>query len=352
MKRKKLSISRRTPHYVHRPLRRHIAPEEKMRLDEISVISEKLIGNIENVIVGKRSAIESSLVAFFCRGHLLIEDAPGLGKTMLARSIAGSVNADFKRIQGTPDLLPADIIGVSIYNSDTHKFEFRKGPVFSQDRPCGRDKPRTPKTQSALLEAMGESQVSVEGTTIQLPAPFFVAATQNPIEFEGTFPLPEAQMDRFMASISIGYPSQEDEGSIIEMQNRASDFFPETRDGHGHGDRDSEPDTYGTRGPIPTRLHGTHHGSDAHRPGRHAGFVSARKHFPVQRVAGQGRHAGARLVVPEDIKSLAGDILRHRLIIRPESRLRNIRPDTVISRILTSIPVPLEDLSRTGAGEQ
>ncbi len=192
-----------------------------MEFEEIQLYSAKLTANIEKVIIGKRNIIEKALIALFCKGHVLLDDVPGLGKTMLARAIAKSIDASFKRVQGTPDLLPADIIGFSIYNSDTKKFEFRKGPLFSEIILVDEINRTTPKTQSAMLEAMGENQISVEGITLALSKLFFVIATENPIEFEGTFPLPEAQLDRFFVSLTIGYPDNKEEEEIILMQNQS-----------------------------------------------------------------------------------------------------------------------------------
>jgi MoxR-like ATPase len=321
-----------------------------MTLEEVSILSEKLIANIEKVIVGKRHAIETALITLFCRGHLLIEDAPGLGKTMLIRALAGSIKAGFKRIQCTPDLMPADITGVSIYNSDAKDFEFRKGPLFSQFVLVDEINRATPKTQSALLEAMGESQVSVEGTTILLPVPFFVAATQNPIEFEGTFPLPEAQMDRFAVRISIGYPQPEEESEIIIMQN----------------DRHPIHSLAGIIQPdvilsIQNIIHNVFvdpslrnyiiHIVTATRSDTDCALGASPRGSIFLCKAAQARAAmkGRDFVIPEDIKSLVHEVLAHRIVIRPESRLRNITASAVLTRIMSSIPVPLDDLSKTGA---
>src|SRR5512137_1113954 len=175
---------------------------------EIRSFAEAVVNNVEKVIVGKRSAIEQVLIALLCGGHILIEDAPGTGKTMLARAVAISTGLEFKRLQCTPDLLPNDVTGVSIFNQKTREFEFRAGPVFSNILLADEINRATPRTQSALLEAMGENQVTVDGVTYHLPKPFLLLATQNPVEYEGTFPLPEAQMDRFLFRISLGYPDQ------------------------------------------------------------------------------------------------------------------------------------------------
>src|SRR5205814_6434669 len=180
--------------------------------------AERVVRNVERVIVGKRVEVERALIALICQGHLLIEDVPGVGKTVLAKSLATSLGCTFKRIQFTPDLLPSDVTGVSIFNQQTNKFEFRQGPVMSQVVLADEINRATPKTQSALLESMDEHQVTVDGTTYQLPEPFLVMATQNPIEYEGTFPLPEAQLDRFFMRIQLGYPTSREEIAILDAQ--------------------------------------------------------------------------------------------------------------------------------------
>src|SRR5881275_184284 len=181
-------------------------------------ILEAVLRNVEQVIVGKRQEVEQALIALTCQGHLLIEDVPGVGKTVLAKSLARSIGCTFKRIQFTPDLLPSDVTGVSVYNQKNGNFEYRPGPVMAQIVLADEINRATPKTQSSLLEAMEEAQVTVDGVTYRLPEPFMVMATQNPIEYEGTFPLPEAQLDRFMMNISIGYPKASDEMNILDSQ--------------------------------------------------------------------------------------------------------------------------------------
>ncbi len=314
-----------------------------MELSEIQVISEKLIANIEKVIVGKRPVIEKALVTVYCRGHILLEDVPGLGKTMLARSIAKSIDASFKRIQGTPDLLPMDIIGVSIYNPETKKFEYRKGPIFAQIVLVDEVNRATPKTQSAMLEAMGESQVSIEGLTIPLPEPFFVIATENPIEFEGTFPLPEAQMDRFFVSLKIGYPAGKEEEEIIMMQAKTHPIYsltPVVSTGdiiqiqnliyNIHVDNS-------LREYIVSIVNNTRNDPNLELGSSPRGSIALYK-------ASQAFAAlnGRDFVIPEDIKAMAVEILKHRIIMRSESKLKNLKAENIIEKILANIPVPLQ----------
>src|SRR5512139_880148 len=187
--------------------------EKRMTL--VQTFTEKIVNNIEKVIVGKRDAVELAVISLLCNGHLLIEDVPGVGKTVLARSLAKSLGCTFSRIQFTPDMLPSDVTGVSIYNQVNHQFEFRPGPIVAQVVLADEINRATPKTQAALLEVMDERQLTVDGITHKLPRPFIVLATQNPIEYEGTFPLPEAQLDRFLLRVRLGYPKRDEEMSIL-----------------------------------------------------------------------------------------------------------------------------------------
>src|SRR5580692_3898482 len=194
------------------------APAAEAKPIDVAGVAQKILANVEKVIIGKRAQISLCLVAYFCEGHILLEDVPGVAKTMLARALARSVGCIFKRLQCTPDLLPTDVTGVSIFNQKTAEFEFRPGPLFAQTVLADEINRTTPRTQSALLEAMAERRITVDGTTYTLKPPFLVMATQNPIDHEGTFPLPEAQLDRFLIRLSLGYPNMEEELKLLEMQ--------------------------------------------------------------------------------------------------------------------------------------
>jgi MoxR-like ATPase len=320
-----------------------------MDLDFIQQTSQKIIKNVEKVIVGKRPVIEKLLVSLMCKGHVLLEDVPGLGKTMLARSIAKTVNATFKRIQGTPDLLPADIIGVSIYNPDTKRFEFRKGPLFAQILLVDEINRATPKTQSALLEAMGEGQVSIEGMSVSLTQPFFVIATQNPIEFEGTFPLPEAQMDRFFMSLGLGYPDLDEEAEVILRQNKvhpinALEAVVEVTDILKL--QNEVPNVYmdaSLRQYLLQIVDATRHDPNILLGASPRGSIALYKAAQAYALVN-----GRDYVIPEDIKTLAVDVLKHRLVLRSETRLKNIDARAIIERILNNIPVPMEQPKNQG----
>jgi len=304
-------------------------------MTSLADFSSKLIGNIEHVIVGKRAQVELLLVAMLCQGHVLIEDVPGTGKTMLARAMAGSLGLSFKRVQCTPDLLPNDITGVSIFNQQTSTFDFRAGPVFVNLLLADEINRATPRTQAALLEAMQERQVTVDGDTHPLAAPFLVLATQNPIEFEGTFPLPEAQLDRFLMRLSLGYPAPEAELEIIRHQRRAHpiDAIQPVAGGDEllalagqvsdvHVDETVE--RYILALIAATRAH----------PDLALG-ASTRGTLALYKTA-QALAAlrGRDFVTPDDVKALVPLTLAHRLIVKPESQLRGRSGAMVLAEIV------------------
>jgi MoxR-like ATPase len=300
-----------------------------------------LVAAVEQVLVGKHAEAELAIVGLAAGGHLLIEDVPGVGKTMLAKSLARATGCTFKRIQFTPDLLPSDVTGVSIYNQRTAEFEFRAGPIVAHVVLADEINRATPKTQSALLEAMEEQQVTVEGVTRPLPSPFMVLATQNPIEYEGTFPLPEAQLDRFLLRIHLGYPEPAQEVSVLQRQmlrHPIEDLGPVTSASElqqlQHAVRgvhiDAQIQRYIVHLVGMTRDH----------PDVYLG-ASPRGSLALMR-ASQARAmlAGRDYVIPDDVKALATAALAHRLIMNPEARMRNATAPAVVSSILQEVPVP------------
>jgi len=308
---------------------------------------ERVITNIETVIVGKRTTIELAVAALLCQGHLLIEDVPGVGKTMLARSLARSLGCSFKRIQFTPDMLPSDVTGVSIYNQVKHEFEFRPGPVISQVVLADEINRATPKTQAALLEAMEERQVTVDGITHKLPQPFMVQATQNPIEYEGTFPLPEAQVDRFLMRIRLGYPSADDEIKVLENQQFVHPFQKLDQvvsvDELNHVQEDVK-NIFVSEGVKQYIIDLTH--QTRKHPEVYLG-ASPRGSLALFRTS-QARAAmvGRDYVLPDDVKFLSIPTLAHRVILGPGARLRDISAQQIIEEILQGVPVPGGDPTR------
>ncbi|MBE0682733.1 MAG: MoxR family ATPase [Anaerolineales bacterium] len=312
----------------------------------IKEFGESVVGNLEKVIVGKRQSIELIVIGLLCQGHVLIEDVPGVGKTMLARSLARSLDCVFNRIQFTPDMLPSDVTGVSIYNQQKNKFEFRPGPIIGQIILADEINRATPKTQAALLEAMEERQVTVDGTTHSLPKPFMVLATQNPIEYEGTFPLPEAQLDRFLLRLRLGYPSIADEIRVIDDQQLRHPLeslksvvkLKEIQQAIDDVKRIYiSPLVKKYIVDLTTR---TRQSADVYLGASPRGSLSLAR-------AGQARAAllGRDHVLPDDIKALAVAVLAHRIIVSPAARLRDLSSDRIMQEIVHAAPVPGGDFS-------
>jgi MoxR-like ATPase len=300
-----------------------------------------VLANIEQVIQGKPDVIELVLLCLVSGGHLLIEDVPGVGKTSLAKALAASIEGTFGRLQFTPDLLPTDVVGLTVWNRNTSEFEFRPGPVFGNIVLADEINRASPKTQSALLEAMAEAQVTVDGTTYQLASPFMVIATQNPIEHEGTYPLPESQLDRFLMRVSVGYPSSESELQILDT----------------HGDHDALDDigaviTAADVRALSDAAKAVHVApalksylvelANASRRHPHLSLgMSPRATLALQRVArARAAASGRTYVVPDDLKALAEPVLAHRLLVTPEAQLQGISAGDALTEVLRTVPIP------------
>jgi MoxR-like ATPase len=307
----------------------------------VKAIADRICDNVEKVIIGKRQEIQTTLLALLCEGHLLIEDVPGVGKTMLARAISRSIGCNFRRIQFTPDMLPSDVTGVSVFNQKTIEFEFRPGPIMAQIVLTDEINRATPKTQSALLEAMEERQVTVDGTTYPMARPFLVLATQNPIEYEGTFPLPEAQLDRFMLRITLGYPLPADEMKMLDSQRQAHPISAldqvitvEELTTAQHAVTEIYVDTL-IKEYIVALVNATRKHPDiylgASPRGSLALYKTGRAHAAVQ---------GRDYVIPDDIKAMAEPTLAHRMIVSPSARIKNVESRAVLKEVLDSVPVP------------
>ncbi|WP_455382396.1 AAA family ATPase [Salinispira pacifica] len=310
---------------------------------EVSEWAQKIVAAVDRVFLGKREVIEQLLVALLCRGHVLIEDVPGLGKTIAARALAASIGGRFNRVQCTPDLLPADILGVSVFNPKDSEFHFRKGPVHANILLVDEINRATPRTQSALLQAMAEGEVSVEGRSMPLPDPFIVMATENPVEFEGTFPLPEAQKDRFFLSVSVGYPDREIEKQIVENQRRmthpVTDLTAVTDPESVHRMQEAVLSVFveeavfdyiidlvqATRGASGVRIGVSPRGSLALYKGSQA-LAAIR---------------GRDFVTPEDVKELVHGVFEKRIILNADAQIRGLSVSGIIDRILDSVTVPL-----------
>jgi MoxR-like ATPase len=312
----------------------------------VQSVAERLCRNVERVLVGKRSTIQLAVIALLCEGHLLLEDVPGIGKTTLARGLAQSIGGTFRRLQCTPDLLPSDVTGVSVFDQRTADFIFRPGPIFANVLLADEINRATPRTQSAVLEAMQEAQVSADGVTRPLPRPFVVLATQNPVELEGTFPLPEAQLDRFLIRLSIGYPSEEDEEALVTRGAGASaqvlDAVVSPADvlaAAAAGTRVRVQDD--VRHYLVQVARSTRADPDV-RLGASPRATLALHRASQAWAAMQGRD----FVVPDDVKYLAVPVLAHRLIASLEARLRGRDPPAIVQSILDSLPVPVEPARR------
>jgi MoxR-like ATPase len=314
-------------------------------MTDVQNLAEKIVANIEKVIVGKRGPVELAVVSLLCQGHLLIEDVPGVGKTVLARSLARSLGCSFSRIQFTPDMLPSDVTGVSIFNQVTREFEFRPGPIVAQIVLSDEINRATPKTQAALLEAMEERQVTVDGVTHPLPRPFLVLATQNPIEYEGTFPLPEAQLDRFLMRMRLGYPDKAEEIDILDRQQFSHPLnaleqvisveeLQAAQEAVKKVYVSPAVKEYMVSLTRETRTH-----ADVYLGASPRGSLALYR-------TGQARAAiqGRDFVLPDDVKTLAVPTLGHRVILGPAARLRDINTSQILQEIMAHLPVPGGDV--------
>ncbi|MEG0439110.1 AAA family ATPase [Solibacillus cecembensis] len=304
---------------------------------------EKIINNIEKVMIGKREIAELSIVSLLAGGHVLLEDVPGVGKTMMVRALSKSLGTTFKRIQFTPDLLPSDVIGVSVYNPKTLQFEFRPGPIVGNIVLADEINRTSPKTQAALLESMEEASVTVDGETIQLPKPFFVMATQNPIEYEGTYPLPEAQLDRFLLKIKMGYPSKEEEIEVLRRAEKASsidqieavisleqliELQQQVKQVHVEDN---------IKEYIVSLAQTTRHNEQVYLG------VSPRASIALMKAAqAYAFMKGRAFVIPDDVQYLTKFVFGHRLILRPEARYEGATEEKVIESVLRYVPVPVK----------
>ena len=309
-------------------------------MKNVQELAERVIANVERVIVGKHAEVRMALVALLCEGHILIEDVPGVGKTMLAKAMSKSIGCSFRRIQFTPDLLPSDVTGLSIFNQKTQEFEFRPGPIMAQVVLADEINRATPKTQSALLECMEERQATIDGVTYPMPSPFLVMATQNPIEYEGTFALPEAQLDRFMLRLRIGYPKAMEEIVILDEQKRLHPIeelgqvlsLEELRQMQSAVKEiyvDQSVAEYIVRLVTATRDH-----ADVYLGASPRGSINLYR-------SSQARASldGRDYVIPDDVKQLGVAVLAHRLIVKSQASLREVDPDSIVREVLADVPI-------------
>ena len=310
---------------------------------QVKELATSIRENVQRVIVGKDEAINIALVALFCRGHILVEDVPGIGKTTLSKALAQSLGCTFRRIQFTPDLMPGDVLGVNFFNQKESEFEFRAGPIFSQVVLADEINRATPRTQSALLESMQERQATIDGETLFLPEPFLVIATQNPVEMEGTFPLPEAQLDRFMVRVVLGYPSPEEESQIFVRFDRDA-VVPGLEAVTGADELATVQDVPATvRVDEPVRNYVV---AIVAATREHLGVslgASPRAGLSLYKAAQAWAAMDARdFVTPDDVKAMAPSVLPHRLILNSTSRLKGSTAEQIVENILSSVPVPIE----------
>ena len=314
-----------------------------IRTRQIQELADKVRENVQRVIVGKDESINLALVALLCKGHVLMDDVPGIGKTTLAKSLAQSLGCTFRRIQFTPDLMPTDVLGVNFFNQKTSEFEFRSGPIFSQVLLADEINRATPRTQSALLEAMQEAQATVDGMTMPLPRPFLVMATQNPVEMEGTFPLPEAQLDRFMVRIQLGYPTA-DEESDIYLRFETESVLPELSAVTSESEvstLQAVPPSVRVDGSVRRYIVSVIAATRDH-PSISLG-ASPRAGLALYKTSQAWASIDGRdFVTPDDVKKLAPSVLPHRMILSPAARLRGNTPAQVIEEIMAAVSVPIE----------
>ena len=321
----------------------HVVKEDtpSAAVQMIQTLTERVVTNIKKVIVGKDDTVRMTLIAVISQGHILIEDVPGVGKTVLTKAIARSIGCSFKRIQFTPDLLPSDVTGVSIYNQKTGNFEYRPGPVFSQFVLADEINRATPKTQSSLLEAMEEGQVTVDGATYRLPSPFIVMATQNPIEYEGTFPLPEAQLDRFLMNISLGYPQPADEVSILGRQQyrHPIDTLEQVISAEELQQMQAAVHEIVVKREIAQYIvdivTATRNHPNAYLGASPRGSLAL---FRTSQVLAAMR--GRNYVRPDDVKLLVSATLSHRIIVAPAARQKRVTAATILEEVMTQVPSP------------
>jgi len=313
-------------------------------ISRIKQAVDRLLDNVSKVIVGKKATIELVMAALLCEGHVLIEDVPGIGKTMLAKAVAKSLGCSFKRIQSTPDLLPSDVTGIHYFNQKTSEFEFRPGPVMANIVLVDEINRATPRTQSCLLECMQEQQVTVDLETIPLPRPFLIIATQNPVELEGTFPLPEAQLDRFLLRVGLGYPTKDEEKEILSRFQQLNPLdsltsvieSAELAELQGLCRQVYVDDSISDYTVAITRATRTHEGIKLGASPR----ASLGIHLAAQALAAI---RGRNYVIPDDVKYLAVPALAHRLISKTEARLRGQSLESIINEIVSTVPVPVEE---------